>query len=73
MNKHEGVHELVEKAREKQQKAIGLTTAVVAVLTAIANLLANSANTQKVVLETKIADLGLHALQRYQCPHLHGQ
>src|SRR5215470_9819050 len=51
----ETVHEQVEKAREKQQKGIGLTTAVVAVLMAIANLLANAAN-RKVVVETKIAD-----------------
>jgi len=56
MNKHEVVHELVEKAREKQQKAIGLTTAVIAVLMAIATMLGNRANTQKVVMETKIAD-----------------
>ncbi|MFZ3212957.1 MAG: DUF4337 family protein [Terriglobales bacterium] len=46
----------METAHEKQQKGIGLTTAVVAVLMAIANLLANAANTQRVVVETKIAD-----------------
>jgi len=45
MQKHDVIHEL-EMAREKQQKAIGLTTAVIAVLMAIANLLANAANTQ---------------------------
>jgi len=56
MPEHEVVHEQVEKAREKQQKGIGLTTAVVAALMALANLLASSANTQKVVVETKIAD-----------------
>src|SRR5712692_3577690 len=55
IHKHEG-HEQVEKAHGKQQKGIGLTTAVVAVLLAIATMLANRANTQKVVLETKIAD-----------------
>jgi hypothetical protein len=43
-------------ADEKQQKGIGLTTAVVAVLMAIANLLANAANTQRVIIETKTAD-----------------
>ena len=56
MHNHEVFQEQVEKAHEKQQKGIGLTTAVVAVLMAIANLLANTANTQKVVVETKIAD-----------------
>ena len=56
MHNHEVFQEQVEKAHEKQRKGIGLTTAVVAVLMAIANLLANAANTQKVVVETKIAD-----------------
>ena len=56
MHNHEVFQEQVEKAHEKQRKRIGLTTAVVAVLMAIANLLANTANTQKVVVETKIAD-----------------
>jgi len=56
MPEHEVVREQVEKAREKQQKGIGLTTAVIAALMALANLLASSANTQKVVVETKIAD-----------------
>lgn len=46
----------METALEKQQKAIGLTTAVVAVLMAVANLLANAANTQRVIIETKTAD-----------------
>jgi len=55
MQKHDVIHEL-EMAHEKQEKRIGLTTAVVAVLMAIATLLANRANTQKVVVETKIAD-----------------
>jgi hypothetical protein len=50
------VLEQMEKAREKQQKGIGLTTAVVAVLLAIATMLANRANTQKILLETRIAD-----------------
>jgi len=46
----------LEPACEKRQKGIGLTTAVVAVLMAIANLLANAANTQRVIIETKTAD-----------------
>jgi len=50
------LHEQVEKANEKQQKGIGLTTATVAVLLAIATMLANNANTKKIVIETKTAD-----------------
>ena len=61
MPEHEVVREQVEKAREKQQKGIGLTTAVIAALMALANLLASSANTQKVVVETKIADWWAYA------------
>ena len=55
MHTHE-IHEQVEKAHEKQQKGIGLTTAVLAVLMAVATMLANNANTRKIVVETKTAD-----------------
>ena len=48
--------ETVETAVTKQRKAIGLTTAIVAVLLAVAGMLGNSANTQKIVIETKTAD-----------------
>lgn len=49
------IHEQVEVARAKQQKGIGLTTAVVAVFLAIATMLANDANTDRIVVETKTA------------------
>ena len=52
-------HELVEhaeKAHESQQKHVGLTTAVVAVILAFATMLGNDANTRKIVDETKTAD-----------------
>ena len=55
MHPHE-IHEQVEEAHGKQQKGIGLTTAVVAVLLAIATMLANNANTRKIVIETETAD-----------------
>ncbi|HEX6805539.1 MAG TPA: DUF4337 family protein [Terriglobales bacterium] len=48
-------HEQVEKARDQQQKGIGLTTAVVAVFLAFATMLANDANTERIVVETKTA------------------
>jgi hypothetical protein len=50
------IQEQVEQAHGKQQKGIGLTTAVVAVLLALATMLANNANTKKIVVETKTAD-----------------
>jgi hypothetical protein len=55
MHPHQ-IHEQMEQAHGKQQKGIGLTTAVVAVLLAIATMLANNANTKKIVIETKTAD-----------------
>lgn len=55
MRSHE-VLEHVEKAHAQQQKSIGLTTAVVAVILAFATMLANDANTKKIVVETKTAD-----------------
>lgn len=63
MNQHElhQLHEQVEKAHGKPQKRIGLTTALVAVLLAIATMLANNANTKKIVIETKIADWWAYA------------
>jgi hypothetical protein len=50
------LNEQLERAHGKQQKGIGLTTAVAAVLLAIATMLANNANTRKIVIETKVAD-----------------
>ena len=50
------VLEQVGKAHEAQQKHIGLTTAVIAVVLALATMLANNANTRKIIDETKTAD-----------------
>ena len=55
MHSHE-ILEHVENAHVQQQKGIGLTTSVVAVLLAFATMLANDANTKKIVAETRIAD-----------------
>ena len=43
-------------AHAQQQKSIGLTTSIVAVLLAFATMLANDANTRKIVDETRTAD-----------------
>ncbi len=50
------VLEHAEAAHEKQQKSIGLTTALIAVVLAFATMKANDANTRKIVDETKTAD-----------------
>ncbi len=55
MHAHE-VIEHVEKAHVQQQKSVGLTTAIIAVVLALATMLANDANTKKIVDETKTAD-----------------
>ena len=55
MKPHE-VIEHVEQAHGLQQRNIGLTTSVIAVLLAFATMLANDANTKKIVAETRIAD-----------------
>jgi len=54
--KPQELHEHIEQAHGQQQKNIGLTTAVVAVLLAVATMLANDANTKKIVIETRTAD-----------------
>lgn len=50
------VIEHVEKAHSQQQKHVGLTTAIIAVILALATMMANDANTRKIVDETKTAD-----------------
>lgn len=44
------------QAHQQQQKHVGLTTAVIAVILAFATMKANDANTRKIVDETKTAD-----------------
>jgi len=48
--------ELTEKAREGNEKGIGLTMAVVAVFLALATMLGHRAHTEEVVLQTKVND-----------------
>jgi len=60
MKLHE-VNEHIEHAHGQQQKNIGLTTAVVAVLLAFVTMLANDANTKKIVIETRTADWWAYA------------
>jgi hypothetical protein len=50
------VHEHVKHARETGNKGIGLTIAVLAVLSAFVAMLLNHTSTEKVIVETKIAD-----------------
>jgi|SRR5579872_460616 len=50
------LREQAEDAREKGQKEIGLTMAIVAVLLAIATLMSHRAHTKEVVLQTKAND-----------------
>jgi hypothetical protein len=45
-----------EHAREKGEKAIGLTMAITAVLLAAATLLSHRAHTEEIVLQTKVND-----------------
>jgi Domain of unknown function (DUF4337) len=55
MHSHE-IQEQVERAHARQRNAIGLTTTVVAVLLALATMMGNVANTNRIVIETKTAD-----------------
>ena len=50
------IHEHSGAPPMKQNKAIGLTTAIVAVLLSIATMLANNANTNQIVIQTQTAD-----------------
>lgn len=52
----EELNEDTEHARHSGQKAIGLTTAIVAVLLATATLLSHRAHTEEIKLQTKVND-----------------
>jgi hypothetical protein len=52
----EEIQELSEKARERGEKAIGLTMAVIAVLLALATMLGHRTHTEEVLLQTKAND-----------------
>jgi hypothetical protein len=55
MHAHE-VHEKTEHAQATGNRAIGLTIAVLAVLSALVTVLMNHTSTEKLIVETKIAD-----------------
>lgn len=50
------ISELSEQAKESHQKAVGLTTAIVAVLLAITTMLGHRSHTESVFLQTKAND-----------------
>ncbi len=52
----EELKESTEHAQHSGQKAIGLTTAIVAVLLAVATLLSHRAHTEEIKLQTKVND-----------------
>lgn len=52
----EELQETAEHAQHSGQKAIGLTTAIVAVLLAMATLLSHRAHTEEIKLQTKVND-----------------
>ena len=52
----EELQEKTEHAHHSGQKAIGLTTTIVAVLLAVANLLGHRAHTEEIKLQTKVVD-----------------
>lgn len=52
----EEIEELSEKARESGEKTIGLTTAIVAVLLALATMLGHRTHTEEVLIQTRAND-----------------
>ena len=52
----EELQEKTEHAHHSGQKTIGLTTTIVAVLLAVANLLGHRAHTEEITLQTKVVD-----------------
>jgi hypothetical protein len=52
----EELGETAKEAHEKGNKKIGLTTAIVAVILAVATLLGHRAHTEEIVLQTKVND-----------------
>lgn len=62
----EELHEQAEHAHHSGQKAIGLTTAITAVLLAVATLLAHRAHTEEIKLQTRAVD----QWNFYQAKHL---
>lgn len=69
----EELSEQAEEARHKGQKAIGLTTAVTAVLLAIATLLGHRAHTEEIKLQTQVNDQWSFYQAKHQRAHDYGK
>ena len=52
----EELHEAIEKAHDMNERSIGLTMAILAVLLAVATMLSHRAETEEVLLETQATD-----------------
>lgn len=65
----EELSEQTEEAHHKGQKAIGLTTAVTAVLLAIATLLGHRAHTEEIKLQTQVNDQWSFYQAKHQRAH----
>jgi hypothetical protein len=69
----EELSEQAEEAHHKGQKAIGLTTAVTAVLLAIATLLGHRAHTEEIKLQTQVNDQWSFYQAKHQRAHDYGK
>ncbi|HEX5434322.1 MAG TPA: DUF4337 domain-containing protein [Candidatus Angelobacter sp.] len=65
----EELSEQTEQAHHRGQKAIGLTTAVTAVLLAVATLLGHRAHTEEIKLQTKVNDQWSFYQAKHQRAH----
>jgi Domain of unknown function (DUF4337) len=68
----EELSEQAEHAHHTGQKAIGLTTAITAVLLAVATLLGHRAHTEEVVLQSKVNDQWSFYQAKHQRAHIYG-
>jgi hypothetical protein len=69
----EELSEQTEEAHHKGQKAIGLTTAVTAVLLAVATLLGHRAHTEEIKLQTRVNDQWSFYQAKHQRAHDYGR
>ena len=69
----EELNEQTEHAHHTGQKAIGLTTAITAVLLAVATLLSHRAHTEEIKLQTKVNDQWSFYQAKHQRAHDYGK
>lgn len=69
----EELNEQAEEAHHKGQKAIGLTTAITAVLLAVATLLGHRAHTEEIKLQTQVNDQWSFYQAKHQRAHDYGK